>query len=499
MEAAGRSVLAESARELPLEVGELRGVGLRRSMRLVTIAWLFGAVWANATAGAPFTLFATHLHATEFDFGLLSAIPFLASLASMPASLLIDRTGKRKAIFLWGLYVNRLMWVPLALLPYLIVSRYGFTQTAPAMTLFILLYLMMNCGQAVGGPAWTSWMSDIVPGRVRGAYFSRRRQWAMITAIPAAFFTGWLLDRPGIVGVPMATLHACMVIFIIAGGIGVIDIHLFHYVPEIRKPPITPRRLLAATRMPLRNRRFLWFSMFVATLTFAVSFLGQFVTLYLVEQVKVSNSGIQNILLVAPMLAQLLVLPIWGRCADRMGKKPLLAIASLGLVPVGLGWCLMSSGSVWLGYVLSAAGAALWTGVEVANLNLVLELASQDGGADSDADAGSSYVAINSVIINIAGCLGGVTSGVIAQTLRNWHWVIPGFKTLGFYDVLFALSAIMRLLAVVIFLPFLVEPAARPTREALRFMSSNIYNNLSAAILQPVRWVRLPVSYKTKR
>ena len=55
--------------------------------------------------------------------------------------------------------------------------------------------------------------------------------------------------------------------------------------------------------------------------------------------------------------------------------SPVLAIASLGLVPIGLGWCLVSPGCLWLGYLLSAAGAALWAGVEVANLNLVLEMA----------------------------------------------------------------------------------------------------------------------------
>lgn len=486
-EAAGRIALEET-RHVPLEAGAVRGEALRRSMRLITTAWLSGAIWQNATTGAPLTLFAEQLHANGFQFGLLSAIPFLASLASLPASLLIDRTGKRKSIFLWGLYANRLLWFPLAILPYLLVSRYGLGQTRHAMTLFILLFLFMNCGQGVGGPAWTSWMADLIPPRVRGSYFSKRRQWAMLTGIPAAFFAGWLLDRPGVTGVPMATLQWCMIIFVVAAVFGLGDIHLFQYVPEIRKTPVESHRLIEATLRPLKNRQFIWFSLCVATLTFALSFMAQFVTLYLVEQVHVTNSATQNILLVAPMVAQLLVLPIWGRAADRMGKKPLMAIASLGLVPVGLGWCFMTHGNVWLGYLISAAGGALWTGVEVANLNLVLELAaSQD---NSDADAGSSYVVMNSVIINIAGCLGGVTSGLVAQGLSDWHWTIPGFKTVGFYDVLFALSAVMRLAAVVIFLPLIVEPAARPTREALRFMSSNIYSNLSAAFLQPLRWVR---------
>jgi MFS family permease len=208
--------------------------------------------------------------------------------------------------------------------------------------------------------------------------------------------------------------------------------------------------------------------------------------------VKVTNLGTQMMLLVAPMLAQLLVLPAWGKAADRVGKKPLLALASLGLVPVGLGWCLLGPGNQWLGYVLSAAGAALWTGVEIANFNLVLELAGS-GEADGDKEqrqGGCSYAAVNSVIINIAGCMGGLAAGCIAEILRDWHWQpLASGKTFTAYDVLFALSGVLRLVAVVAFLPFIHEPAARPAREALRFMTANIYNNLFHAINQPLRFL----------
>ena len=58
-----------------------------------------------------------------------------------------------------------------------------------------------------------------------------------------------------------------------------------------------------------------------------------------------------------------------------------------------------------------ACFAALWTGVEVANLNYVLEFS----GTNDTENGGSSYVAMNSVIINIAGCLGGLSAGVIAK------------------------------------------------------------------------------------
>jgi Na+/melibiose symporter-like transporter len=249
-----------------------------------------------------------------------------------------------------------------------------------------------------------------------------------------------------------------------------------------------PRRSASIFKLlggPLRDRQFLLFAGFVATLTFAVSFMGQFVTFYLMDRVGVTGTGVQLMLLVAPLVTQLVVLPIWGHAADRMGKKPVMAIAALGLVPVGLGWCFMGPGMPWLGYVLSAGGAALWTGVEVANLNFVLEFS----GSGEGEHGGSAYVAMNSVIINIAGCLGGLSAGLIAKLLRNWHMelAIPGLHAVTFYEVLFALSGVLRLVAAVAFLPALREPNARSTCETIRFMGANMYHNLFNAVLMPLR------------
>src|SRR5438874_5849949 len=112
--------LSQPDKPLPLKgrltpSGELAGDGLRNAMGVVTLAWIFGSVWATAIGGAPFSLFALHLGATEFQIGLLSALPFIASLVSLPASILTERTGARKKIFLYGQYTQRLLWLPIAL------------------------------------------------------------------------------------------------------------------------------------------------------------------------------------------------------------------------------------------------------------------------------------------------------------------------------------------------------------------------------------------------
>src|SRR5687767_2014933 len=159
---------------------------LRRALGVVTLAWVFGSVWVTATAGAPLTLFVKGLNASPFHFGVLSALPFIATLLSLPASLLIERTGERKRIFLNAMYLNRALWVLIALVPLWVVSRYGEGGAPEAVYLLLVLMFLMHAGQAIGGPAWTGWMADVVPSRARGRYFSRRRQWGIVSAIPAA-------------------------------------------------------------------------------------------------------------------------------------------------------------------------------------------------------------------------------------------------------------------------------------------------------------------------
>jgi MFS family permease len=239
--------------------------------------------------------------------------------------------------------------------------------------------------------------------------------------------------------------------------------------------------LIRAMGKPLRDKRFLLFGGFTALMTFALAFLTQFVALYVIERLGAGGSQSQMMLVVGPMFAQLLVLGAWGAAADRMGKRPVLIIAGLGLVPVGLGWMLVGPNCLWLGYLLMAVGAALWTGIEVANLNLVMEMGggkSRNGNAEPD--GGTAYVATNTVITNLAGCLGGLAAGAIAQGLKDWSWQpLAGMKTFTNYDVLFALSGVLRLLAVAAILPFLIEPGAKTVRETLQFLLSKLRPRMS--------------------
>lgn len=453
---------------------------LRTTLGVITLSGLFWCVWFNTTTGEPLTLFAQKLGASNFQFGVLTALPFLASLMAVPGSLLIERTGRRKGIFLWTLYAQRLLWAPIALAPLMILARGGAAASGAALAVFLSLMLAMNAIGSLGGPAWLGWMADVVPARLNGKYFSRRRQWGICAAVPAAVFMGWFLDHGTADRSAQTVLGWCALFFLAAAVCGVADIHMYQYVPAADPRPQPGLRLLETFRQPLRDRPFLVASAFIGMLTFALTFLGQFATLYLLDQIGMGNMAVQMALVVAPMVGQWLTLGAWGRAADRAGKRPLLVLASIGLVPVGIGWCFVTRDAAWLAYILSGLGAALWTGVEVANMNLVLERSA------AGRRGASGYAATNTVIVNVAGCLGGLAAGGIAQLLANWHWQpLSGCKTFSFYDALFVAGGLLRLGAVFLFIPLLHEPAARSIRDVLKFMLSYFVDALA-----PARWLR---------
>src|SRR5262249_36763325 len=144
------------------------------------------------------------------------------------------------------------------------VRTYGFEASEAAMGVFLILIFFMHSAGAISSPAWTSWMADVVPERLRGVYFSRRRQLGICTAIPAAFVVGWLLDRhAGVSGGDVSGEHAmailmwCAIIFLCASVFGTSDIATFHAVHEPPQRPQSGAELMRSLAGPLKNRQFL--------------------------------------------------------------------------------------------------------------------------------------------------------------------------------------------------------------------------------------------------
>ncbi|HUW83239.1 MAG TPA: MFS transporter [Phycisphaerae bacterium] len=463
------------------EAERLRGPRLRRSLQLVTAAWGFGAFFFAATGGTALPELAKELGGTPFFYGLLGAVPFLATGIQLPVCWIIERTRRRKWLFVCCVGLQRLLWLAVAALPLLLPSGPEWRDVRLA-TLLLVYFLAFSLG-AVGNPTWMGWMADLIPPRIRGRYWAFRRRVGLLVSVPTALLSGWFIDRAssGSLGLP----NGLAIVFTVAAICGTIDILLFALVPEIPKQPSEVR--LTWTNLvlsPLRDRSFRRYLYFSTLLLFSTGgMIGHFLQRNLREVVQMSNMTVNVVLLIAPSVGWYLSCGWWGRACDRWGNRPVLIVASTCVIPLAAMWCLITPGLWWVGPLIPLAGGMAWSGLELASTNIMLGFA--EGGRLS------SYQAIGSIVAGIGGVCGPLLAGTIAQVLTGWS-VRIGPLTLVNYHVLFLLSSLLRCLVVPL-ARRLEEPGARPARDVLRLTAGNVFNATRSFVLMPIRMVGWPV------
>lgn len=450
--------------------------GVRESLNRILVAWLFGAAWMSITTGVTLTRFAKSLGLGEFGFGLLAAIPFVAAFAQLPASFFLDRYGHRKAIFVAANLFHRALWLVVAAIPWLLPAG---ARPAGLVTLMILSAIV---NQATA-PAWYSWLVDLIPARIRGRYFSRRTQAGQFVSLVVALLAGAVLDwAEARSGVALARMLSGLLAM--GAVLGIIDILYFVRVPNHEKAArVQPSGLVDSFRGALRNRSFRRYIGFTATLTFGTAFVGQFIWLFVLDVLKLSNTRANLMVITGPQLVMLFSIPFWGRMIDRLGRKPVALIAGTCIVHGAAVWVLMGQDHWLPGYIGVLAAAFAWPGVDLASYNIMLGLV----GGQRGAARSTAYVAINSVVVAASGTASGLFGGAMGRWLHDWHGTLLGVP-LTYHGVLFLISAFFRL-AALFWLRGIEDPRAFSARDALRFMASDMYANLQQTLFVPVKVV----------
>lgn len=448
--------------------------GRREVLRRILIAWIFGASWQSITTGATLTRYAQSLQVTEFGFGILAAIPFLAAFAQLPASFLVERYGHRKRIFLVANLVHRCLWLVIAALPWLVSAGHG------AMGL-ITLMLVSSMAQHTTAPAWYSWLSDIVPARIRGRYLSRRTQAGQLVSLVLTVSVGLALDwAEGISG--LALSRVLSLLLAVAAVCGIADILLFARIPDTggqgKNQHYGVKQLFVE---PLLNRSFRRYLGFTAMLTFSTGYVGQFSWLYAFDVANMSNVRANLLLVTCPMLVAMFAVPFWGRMIDRLGRKPVAMIATAFVIQGGVLWVVIREGSIMPAYLGILVAAFAWAGVELASYNILLGLVRQEKGGGRN----TAYVALNSVVVATAGTASGLFGGLLAWWLKDWRGDVLGLP-MTYHCILFLMSMVFRILALLC-LRGIEDPRAFTARQAISYMAADMYSNIQNTLLLPVR------------
>ncbi|MDR0468724.1 MAG: MFS transporter [Peptococcaceae bacterium] len=417
-----------------------------KSLRIVIWAIALGTVCFNITEGIAMTGFLKSLDISDSVFGLLYAASPAAGVVQILASYILERTRKRKTIFLIAGLLNRSVWLPFGLVPFIV------PMSAPMIrlwmvSLFLLISAVSNQFLAV---SYNSMLADLIPMRIRGSFLGTRGRVSTVMGILGGFLTAWLLDIfPG--------FHGYALVFGLAALLGTIDIMMFFAVwfppmPEIGREDSIKHMLSDA----LRNKEFLGLMGFVTIWSFSLNLSVPFYLVYIRMSLGMSNTAIMLIAQILPNICTVIVLSHWGQMLDRRGiRRVMYDIGRWSSIAPVL-WLFVAPGplSMVLIAVTYISTGLLLPGMDVGSQTAILNRSPERNR--------SMYIALYSCVTTLVGrafanAAGGWLLDNPLMVLEKMNAPLFGMA-LNRYNYLFLLTFILRMISAFILLPRMISP-----------------------------------------
>jgi MFS family permease len=402
---------------------------VRAGLKTSLVEGVFAQVHVTLSAGAFLTGFALLLGAGNTTLGIIGALPFLIQPLQMLGAWLIERSGTRKRIAVAG-SMGRIFWLALVLLPYLPLS---ITQRLVAL---IITLLCSHSLLALCTNAWTNWMTDLVPARLRGRYFSVRNTALAACAMVVNAGAGMWLDH-------MRTLGRATDGYAALFGVGVLCAAIATALMARQPEPV----MQARTRLPLadvfripwqlpRFRRFM-LAMIVWNLA-----LGTATSFFSAHALQVLHIPFTTLALfdVLTSAVSLLTLPFWGRITDRIGHRRVLLICMTGVIVLPLSWVVTTPGTLWVLYANAIVSGIWWPGLVLAQSNRLME--------QVPTEARGTYLALFAATTGLGFFLASTLAGGLADLLANVQWTL-GPLQVNNYQTLFIIASLLRASVVV--------------------------------------------------
>ena len=354
---------------LSLPIPQQRSTPLRRSLEVSTAEGMVAECVTAFSGGAVTTAWGLHLGCSPSLVGLLASLPFIVQPVQLPAAWVTDRLGAKRACT-WLVGGSRALLALLALIP-LLPPEGNARQHAFAAVWTLHALLAM-----AGNNAWSAWMAELVPARLRGTYFGRRTAWSTLSATVASLTTGRLLDAARARG-EEGTLLALLALLAVVAGAGCAWLMTL----QGESSPASQRRAPASPNGREVPEVPLGTALRYQVLFQAGSGMGTgYFALFAVQHLGL---GFGVLALHGATLAAVKTwtAPAWGRALDRLGPLTVLRRCSYLLGAAPLLWLLPSPGFAWPLALDAVYSGAVGAGHAVSVFHLPLTLRPDKGRA----------------------------------------------------------------------------------------------------------------------
>lgn len=451
---------------------------LRVSLTRIIFAWGFGSISATTLSGAVYTAWVRQLSTNDVLFGALAAVLPFMSFLQVIAARRIQKHRKRKRHMIVNHFVGRSLWLVATLAP---LSAIYYPQTFSRAAVFnVVLICIAAAGvfQAFAGPAFFSWMADLIPERVRPTFFTRRLQVGTIAAIIAALVGGLVADY-------FPSQEVLCWILALAALAGLVDILSFIGVAEAPMPQrvdeagteVAEPPFWEAIREPLQDGAVRTFLLFVSLTMAGFGLLGPFLWLHAMENLSFSKTLAGLVVNVAPLLGMAWSLHFWRGIIKSYGTRPAMRLCAIGLIFVIPPWIFAGRGE-WMALTAATFLSGTMSGAfELTNQTLLTGIAPRFPRP--------TLIALFSIAAGVSFALASIVGGALSQFMRGYEWQIGGFVIVNFH-VLFLASMLLRVVTAFCVAPRLQEPESTPTLETLKDVIPEMAQSLADLLTRPL-------------
>ena len=421
-----------------------------RSFKLIILGVAFGVICFNITNGVAINNYIKALGASDFVFGLIFAIRPVGSTIQLLTSYILERTRKRKFLMITFGLIQRTLWLPFGLVPFFVPMEMA------ALRLWMVAFFLVLI--ALSNPfidiSFLSLCVDLIPSNIRGRFFGLRARVYTIMSVLGGLLSAWLLDRYA------GNFAGYAIVFAIAALTGLIDIVCFFWVkfPPMSAPEETPG-FISMVKTVIRDRRFVKFTLIMTACVFAANLSAPFYIVHLTQNLPFSAMTVTLFIQVIPNICSILAVTRWGSMMDRYSNKTVIRLAGGILCAVPCLWVFVLNYrySVLILVFIALLNGLFTSGFDIAVQNMMFGLTPQENR--------SMFFSIYAMTTTLAGigfanAAGGwLLEHVFAPLADAAGALSAGGVVFSRYNLLFALTAILRAFTIFVLLPHTAQEA----------------------------------------
>jgi len=408
---------------------------------------LAAEVMSTLTGGTFLVAMAVLLKASNFQIGLLAALPALTNVFQLISIWLVKKYRNRRLICVICSFLARVPLLIIGFLPFI------FSLGTSLKAIIFFLFFSYFFG-SISGASWNSWMKDLVPGKILGTYFSKRSRLQQILHVILSLLVAILIDYIKI-NFPQYELAGYVGMFVIGGSIGMLGVYLLSRASE-PTTSLGDENIFKLFSKPLKDKNFKSLLAFHSAYSFAVNLALPFFVVFMMKTIGLSLSYIIVLGLLAK-LSSILSIRLWGIYSDRYSNKTIIRVCAPTFITCILAWSFTAMGSnpaisiVLLAIIHIVSGASS-AGIDLAINNIALKLAPREQAI--------SYICARNIIVSVFSALAPIIGGLMGDFFSthqlSWsiQWQGPHttstlsllhLKNWNFYFVIAALLAALSI------------------------------------------------------